>query len=77
VPAYLFRTEFSLHAFPSTQEPIEASEGLCTSWAKALKDAGLQYFCLNDFRHTVASGLTVAGVSALRTFSFDFAARRP
>jgi len=35
------------------------------SWAKALKDAGLQYFWIYDLRHTLASRLTQAGVSPI------------
>ena len=35
------------------------------SWAKAVKDAGLQYFWIYDLRHTLASRLTQAGVSPL------------
>ena len=34
-------------------------------WAKALKDAGLTYFCIYNLRHTFASRLSAAGVSDL------------
>lgn len=35
------------------------------SWARALKDAGLEYFWIYDLRGTLASRLTQAGVSPL------------
>ena len=35
------------------------------SWAKALKDAGLDYFWIYNLRHTFASRLSAAGVSDL------------
>lgn len=35
------------------------------SWAKALKDAGLEYFWIYNLRHTFASRLSAAGVSDL------------
>ena len=34
-------------------------------WAKALKDAGLQYFWIYDLRHSHSSRLTAAGVSPI------------
>ena len=45
------------------RDPSKPFEDLRRSWAKALKDAGLQYFWLYDLRHTLASRLTQAGVS--------------
>jgi integrase len=35
------------------------------SWAKTLKDAGLQYFRIYELRHTASSRLTHAGVSSI------------
>jgi len=55
--------EFSPHVFPSMRDPSRPLKDLRRSWAKALKDAGLQYFWLYDLRHTLASRLTQAGVS--------------
>ncbi len=55
--------EFSPYVFPSMRAPSKPLKDLRRSWAKALKDAGLQYFWLYDLRHTLASRLTQAGVS--------------
>jgi len=55
--------EFSPYVFPSMRDPSKPLKDLRRSWAKALKDAGLQYFWLYDLRHTLASRLTQAGVS--------------
>ncbi len=55
--------EFSSYVFPNTRNPSKPQKDLRRSWAKALKDAGLQYFWLYDLRHTLASRLTQAGVS--------------
>ena len=46
-------------------DPSKPLKDLRRSWAKALKDAGLQYFWIYDLRHTLASRLTQAGVSPL------------
>jgi integrase len=35
------------------------------SWAKALEDAGLEYFWIYNLRHTFASRMSAAGVSDL------------
>jgi integrase len=59
----LFGSEFSSYVFPSMHDPSKPLKDLRRSWAKALKDAGLQYFWLYDLRHTLASRLTQAGVS--------------
>ena len=55
--------EFSSYVFPNMHKPSKPLKDLRRSWAKALKDAGLQYFWLYDLRHTLASRLTQAGVS--------------
>jgi integrase len=45
---------------PATSKP---HKDLRRSWAKALKDARMEYFWLYDLRHTLASRLTQAGIS--------------
>ncbi len=59
----LIGPEFSSYVFPNTQAPSKPLKDLRRSWAKALKDAGLQYFWIYDLRHTLATRLTQAGVS--------------
>jgi integrase len=59
----LIGPEFSSYVFPNMNDPSKPLKDLRRSWAKALKDAGLQYFWLYDLRHTLASRLTQAGVS--------------
>ncbi len=59
----LLGPEFSSYVFPNMHDPSKPLKDLRRSWAKALKDAGLQYFWLYDLRHTLASRLTQAGVS--------------
>ncbi|MGA7908422.1 MAG: site-specific integrase [Candidatus Sulfotelmatobacter sp.] len=61
----LLGPEFSSYVFPNTHEPSKPMKDLRRSWAKSLKDAGLQYFWIYDLRHTLASRLTQAGVSPL------------
>jgi integrase len=61
----LLGPEFSSYVFPNTHDPSKPLKDLRRSWAKALKDAGLQYFWLYDLRHTLASRLTQAGVSPI------------
>jgi integrase len=57
--------EFSSWVFPSMQDSSKPLRDVRGSWAKAVKDAGLQYFWIYDLRHTLASRLTQAGVSPL------------
>jgi len=59
----LHSQEFSHFVFPNMHDPSKPLKDLRRSWARALKDAGLQYFWLYDLRHTLASRLTRAGVS--------------
>ena len=59
----LLGPEFSSYVFPNMHDPSKPLKDLRRSWAKALKDAGLQYFWIYDLRHTLASRLTQAGVS--------------
>jgi integrase len=57
--------EFSSYVFPRMHDPSKPMKSVRGSWARALKDAGLQYFWIYDLRHTLASRLTQAGVSPL------------
>jgi integrase len=61
----LLGPEFSSYVFPSMHDPSKPLKDLRRSWAKALEDAGLQYFWLYDLRHTLASRLVQAGVSPI------------
>ena len=61
----LLGSEFSSYVFPNMRNPSKPLKDIRRSWAKALKDAGLQYFWIYDLRHTLASRLTQAGVSPL------------
>jgi integrase len=61
----LLGPEFSSYVFPNMHDPSKPMRDLRRSWARALKDAGLQYFWIYDLRHTLASRLTQAGVSPL------------
>jgi len=61
----LLGPEFSSYVFPNMRNPSKPLKDIRRSWAKALKDAGLQYFWIYDLRHTLASRLTQAGVSPL------------
>ena len=47
------------------RKPSTPLKDIRRSWAKAVKEAGLQYFWIYDLRHTLASRLTQAGVSPL------------
>jgi integrase len=57
--------EFSSYLFPQMHDPSKPMKNVRRSWARALKDAGLEYFWIYDLRHTLASRLTQAGVSPL------------
>jgi integrase len=57
--------EFSSYVFPKMHDPSKPMKNVRRSWARALSDAGLQYFWIYDLRHTLASRLTQAGVSPL------------
>jgi integrase len=61
----LLGPEFSSYVFPNMRDPSKPLKDVRRSWAKALRDAGLQYFWIYDLRHTLASRLTQAGVSPL------------
>lgn len=58
--------DFSRFVFPNFRTPTAGPmKDVRASWAKALKDAGLEYFWLYNLRHTFASRLSAAGVSDL------------
>ena len=59
----LLSPKFSCYVFPNMRDPSKPLKDLRRSWAKALKDTGIEYFWLYDLRHTLASSLTQAGVS--------------
>jgi integrase len=61
----LLGPEFSSYVFPNMRGPAGPLKDVRRSWAKALEDAGLQYFWMYDLRATLASRLTHAGVSPL------------
>jgi len=61
----LLGPEFSSYVFPNMRKPSTPLKDIRRSWAKAVKEAGLQYFWIYDLRHTLASRLTQAGVSPL------------
>jgi integrase len=61
----LLGPEFSTYVFPNMRGPAGPLKDVRRSWAKALEDAGLQYFWIYDLRATLASRLTHAGVSPL------------
>lgn len=57
--------QFSSYVFPNMHDPSKPLKDLRRSWAKALEDAGLQYFWIYDLRHTNITRLTQAGVSPI------------
>jgi integrase len=56
---------FSPFVFPNMRAPGKPLKDIRHVWAKALKDAGLDYFWIYNLRHTFASRLSAAGVSDL------------
>jgi integrase len=56
---------FSPFVFPNFRTPRQPMKDIRHSWAKALKDAGLEYFWPYNLRHSFASRLSAAGVSDL------------
>jgi integrase len=61
----LLGPEFSAYVFPNMRKPSKPLTDVRRSWAKALEDAGLQYFWIYDLRHSAASRLIGAGVSPI------------
>ena len=57
--------EFSPFVFPNMWAPTRPRNDVRHAWAKALKEAGLDYFWIYNLRHTFASRLSAAGVSDL------------
>jgi integrase len=57
--------DFSPFVFPNFRQPTHPMKDIRQSWAKALRDAGLEYFWIYNLRHTFASRLSAAGVSDL------------
>jgi integrase len=57
--------EFSAFVFPNLRTPAKPMRDVRYVWGKALKDAGMMYFCIYNLRHTFASRLSAAGVSDL------------
>lgn len=57
--------EFSPFVFPNLRIPETPIKDVRHAWAKALKDAGIEYFWIYNLRHTFASRLSAAGVSDL------------
>jgi integrase len=57
--------EFSPFVFPNMRIPSQPMKDVRHTWAKALTDAKLEFFCLYFLRHSHASRLSAAGVSDL------------
>jgi integrase len=58
-------SEFSTFVFPNFRDPGLPAKDVRKTWAKALKDAGIEYFWLYNLRHTYTSRLSAAGVPDL------------
>ena len=57
--------EFSPYVFPNMRTSSKPLSDVRRSWAKALQDAGLQYFRIYELRHTASSRFTQAGVAPI------------
>jgi integrase len=57
--------DFSSFVFPNMRNPNQPMKDVRHTWAKALTDAGLEFFVLYNLRHSFASRLSAAGVSDL------------
>jgi integrase len=55
----------SPYVFPNFRDPRQPAKDIRKTWAKALKDAGIEYFWLYNLRHTYSSRLSAAGVPDL------------
>jgi hypothetical protein len=53
--------EFSPFVFHNMRAPARPRNDIRHGWAKALQDAGLDYFWIYNLRHTFASRLSAAG----------------
>jgi len=56
-------SEFSAFVFPNMRTPTTPMKDVRQAWANALKEAGLEHFCLYHLRHSYTSRLSAAGVS--------------
>ena len=61
----LLVSDFSPFVFPKFRDPSHPAKDIRKTWAKALRDAGIEYFWLYNLRHSYASRLSAAGVSDL------------
>ena len=61
----LVGSDFSPYVFPNFRDPGQPAKDIRKTWAKALKDAGIEYFWLYNLRHTYTSRLSAAGVPDL------------
>jgi integrase len=61
----LLGSDFSPFVFPNFRNPGQPAKDIRKAWAKALKDAGIEYFWLYNLRHTHSSRLSAAGVPDL------------
>ena len=61
----LIGPEFSAYVFPNFRTPNRPLKDIRRTWAKALKDAKLDYFWIYNLRHTFASRLSAAGLADL------------
>lgn len=57
--------DYSPFVFPNFRDPSRPAKDIRKTWAKALKDAGIEYFWLYNLRHSHASRLSAAGVPDL------------
>jgi integrase len=57
--------EFSPFVFPNMRIPSQPMKDVRHTWAKALREAKLEFFVLYHLRHSHASRLSAAGVSDL------------
>jgi integrase len=57
--------EFSPFVFPNMRIPSQPMKDVRYTWAKALREAKLEFFVLYNLRHSHASRLSAAGVSDL------------
>ena len=59
----LLGPDVSPFVFPNLRDPSQPAKDIRKSWAKALKDARIEYFWLYNLRHSYASRLSAAGVA--------------
>ena len=54
---------FSLFVFPNMRTPTTPMKDIRQTWAKTLKDAGIEHFWVYSLRHSFSSRLSAAGVT--------------